>query len=93
MHAEMEGLLWAASCMRDRKITSVRFETDCSDLVEMTTNPMDWPAFATEIEALQRLQEDFKDVSIPHIHGAEWANTLAKDARTRSYFFPHIDLT
>ena len=31
LHAEMKGLLWATSCMRDRRITSVRFETDCSD--------------------------------------------------------------
>jgi len=60
LHAEMEGLLWASSCMRYRRITSVQFETDCSDLVEMTTNPMDWPVFATEIEAFQKLQEDLK---------------------------------
>nr|VDD50060.1 unnamed protein product [Brassica oleracea] len=46
----MEGLLWATSCMRDMRITSIRFETDCSDLVDMSTNPMDWPTFATEIE-------------------------------------------
>lgn len=35
---EMEGLLWTASCMRDRRIISIRFETDWSDLVDMTTN-------------------------------------------------------
>ncbi|KAF2555575.1 hypothetical protein F2Q68_00017150 [Brassica cretica] len=44
----MEGLLWAVSCMRDRRITLVWFETDCSDLVDKTTNPMDWPSIATE---------------------------------------------
>nr|VDD62188.1 unnamed protein product [Brassica oleracea] len=44
--------------MRDMRITSIRFETDCSDLVDMTTNPMDWPTFAKEIEMYQRLQED-----------------------------------
>ncbi|XP_013639278.1 PREDICTED: uncharacterized protein LOC106344443 [Brassica oleracea var. oleracea] len=41
LHAEIERLLWAASCMREKMITSVWFETDCSDLVDMTTNPMD----------------------------------------------------
>ena len=54
LYVEMEGLLWEASCMRDKRITSVRFETDCLDLVDMTTNPMDCPAFATEIEVFQR---------------------------------------
>ena len=66
LHAEMEGILWAASCMRDKSITSVRFETDCTDLVDMTTNPMDWPAFAAEIELFQRLHDDFEDVRLSH---------------------------
>ena len=43
LHAEMEGLLWTTSCMRDMRITSVRFESDYSDLVDMTINPVDWP--------------------------------------------------
>ncbi|KAL0686765.1 hypothetical protein Bca4012_086442 [Brassica carinata] len=41
--------------------------TDCSDLVDMITNPMDWPAFATEIEVFHRLPEDFEDVRLSHI--------------------------
>ena len=67
LHAEMESLLWATSCMRDMRITSIGFEIDCSDLVDMTNNPMDWPTFATEIEVFQRLQENFEDVSLSHI--------------------------
>lgn len=39
----------------------------CSDLVGMTTNPVDWPTFATEIEVFYILQEDFKDVCLSHI--------------------------
>ena len=50
--------------MKDKGITAVRFETDCMDLVDMITNPMDWPAFATEIEVFQRLHEDFEDVRL-----------------------------
>ncbi|XP_048591405.1 equilibrative nucleotide transporter 3-like [Brassica napus] len=61
LHAEMDGLLWAVSCMREMRISSIRFETDCSDLVDMTMNPMEWPTSTTEIEMLQRLQEDFED--------------------------------
>ena len=92
LHAEMEGLVWAASCMRDRRITSVRFKTDCSDLVDMTTNLMDWPAFATEIEEFQRLQDDFEDVRLSHIPRSrkDRADALAKDVRTRGYIFSHI---
>ena len=95
LHAEIEGLLWAASCTRDIKITSVRFEMDCSDVVDMTTNPMDWPAFATEIEVFQKLHDDFEDVRLSHIPRSQngRADGLAKDARTRGYIFSHIDQT
>ena len=95
LHTEMEGLLWAASCMRSRRITSIRFETDCSDLVDMTENPMDWPAFTAEIEAFQRLHEDFEDVSLSHISRSRngRADALVKNARTRGYLFSHIDQT
>lgn len=91
----MESLLWAASCMRNIRITSIRFETDCSDLVDMTENPMDWPKFTAEIEAFQRLHEDFEDVSLSHILRSRngRADALAKNARTRGYLFFHIDQT
>ena len=94
-HAEMECLLWAASCIRDIRTTSIRFETDCSDLVDMTTNPMDWPAFAAGIEEFQRLQDDFEDVRLSHIPRSRngRADALAKDAKTRDYIFTHIDQT
>lgn len=79
--------------MRDRRITSLLFETDYSDLVDMATNPMDWPSFATEIEMFQRLHDDFEDVRLSHIPRSRngRADTLAKDARTRDYIFSHRD--
>ena len=90
-----KGLLWATSCMRDMRITSIRFETDCSDLVDMTTNPVDLPTFATEIEVFQRLHKDFEDVSLSHIPRSRngRADTLAKEARRKGYIFSHIDQT
>ena len=93
LHDEMEGLLWAASCMRDMRITSIWFNTDCSDLVEMTTNPEDWPTFATEIELLQQLQIHYEDVSLTHIPWSmnSRADALAKKDKFRSYIFSHID--
>ena len=33
-------------------------------VLRQTTNPVDWPTFATEIEVFQRLHEDFDDVSM-----------------------------
>ncbi|RID40437.1 hypothetical protein BRARA_J00478 [Brassica rapa] len=76
-------------CMIDRRITSVRFETDCSDLVKMTTNSMDWPTFATEIETFQRLHEDFEDVSMSYILWSwnDRTDSLTNDTRTKCYFF------
>lgn len=93
LHDEIEGLLWTASCMRDRKIISIRFETDWSDLVDMTINPEDWPTSTTEIEVFQRLQEDFEDVNMFHILRSSNARTdaLAKEARIKSYVFSHIN--
>ena len=93
LHAEIESLFWAASCMKDRRITMIYFETDCSDLVDMTTNPRDWSIFATEIEMFQRLHEDFEDVNLIYIPRSRTGRTdsLAREARTIGYIFSHID--
>ena len=60
LHDKMEGLIRAASCMRDMRISSIWFETDCSYLVDMSTNSMDWPVFASKIDAFRSLQDNFK---------------------------------
>ena len=62
LHDKMEGLIWTASCMRDMKISSIWFETDCSYLVDMSTNSMDWPAFASKIDAFRSLQDNFENL-------------------------------
>lgn len=56
LHAEMKCLLWAVLCMRDRRISLIWFEMNYSDLIDMTTNLMDWPTFAIEIE----MSKDFR---------------------------------
>lgn len=90
VHVKMEGLIWAALCMRNMRITSIRFETDCLDLVDMTTNLTDWPSFATEIEMFQTLHENLEDVSMSHIprNRNGRADALAKEVRIRGYTFP-----
>ena len=71
------------------------FETDCSDLVDMTTNSVHWPTFATEIKVFQRLNEDFENVNISHIFRSmnSQADALEKETRTKCYIFSHIDQT
>ncbi|KAF3590113.1 hypothetical protein F2Q69_00028654 [Brassica cretica] len=81
--------------MRNTRITSIWFETDCSDLVDMTINPVDWPTFAAEIEVFQRLHEDFEDVNLSHIPRSrnDREDALAKEERNKEYIFSHIDQT
>ncbi|KAF3548010.1 hypothetical protein DY000_02008374 [Brassica cretica] len=33
LHAELEGFIWAMSCLREVVCTTIHMETDCSDLV------------------------------------------------------------
>lgn len=81
--------------MRDMRIPSICFETDYSDLVDMTVNPMDWPAFASKINVLRTLHEESEELSLIHIlrarNGRE--NSLAKESKTRGCIFSHINQT
>lgn len=67
LHAEIERLLWTAICMKDMKISSIVFETDCLDLADMTTSPMDWSVFASEINRFWSLHNNYKNMSLYHI--------------------------
>lgn len=79
--------------MKDIRITSIRFEMDCSNLVDMTTTLMDWLAFASEIDVFQILKEDFEDVNIINILPSIniQADSLMKEAKTRSYTFFRVN--
>ncbi|KAF2571925.1 hypothetical protein F2Q70_00000500 [Brassica cretica] len=59
----------------------------------MTTNPVRWPTFATEIEVFQRLREDSEDVSVFHFFRNRNGrmDALAKETRIRGFIFFHID--
>ena len=39
LHAEMEALLWVMECMRNLRQFQVTFATDCSQLVNMVSEP------------------------------------------------------
>ncbi|KAL0857500.1 hypothetical protein Bca101_062654 [Brassica carinata] len=95
LHAEMEGLIWAISCLRELQCTVIHMETDCSDLVEMLDNPADWPAFASELVSFRLLKDGFSGFSISHIPRTRngRADSLAKEARISGTLFIHIDQT
>ena len=42
---------------------------DCSDLLDMTTSPMEWPSFASKIDDFQSLHDNFESVNLYHILG------------------------
>lgn len=71
LHSEMEVLLWTSLCMKDMKILMIRFETDWSDLLDMTKSSMGYQAFASEIDIF------------PILHD----NQLAKEIKIRSFIY------
>ncbi|KAF8082046.1 hypothetical protein N665_0851s0015 [Sinapis alba] len=81
--------------MRKKRITSIRFETDYSELVDIATNPLDWPVFTVDIKILQRIHEDFQNMTMCHIPQNRNCRTdaLAKEARSKGYIFFHNNQT
>ncbi|KAJ4897375.1 hypothetical protein Rs2_24169 [Raphanus sativus] len=74
------------------RITTIRFNTDCTDLVDMITNPEEWPAFATEIGIFRSLQDDFEDVRLSHIPRNMNGRTDVSSKRSkkeRLHLFPY----
>ncbi|XP_048599985.1 uncharacterized protein LOC125580065 [Brassica napus] len=95
LHDEMEGLIWAMSCLQDLLCTMIHIETDCSGLVDMIVNPTDWPAFAFELVSFKRLKAGFSVFNIDRIPRTKnlRADSLAKEARNIGVLFSHIDQT
>ncbi|ESQ27756.1 hypothetical protein EUTSA_v10019496mg [Eutrema salsugineum] len=95
LHAELESLLWAMSCMKDRLILSVHFQTDCLDLVSMSESPSDWPSFLSELEIFRNLRESFLNFTLSHIPRSSnvRADNLTKEARAKGIFFPKSFIT
>ncbi|KAF8115526.1 hypothetical protein N665_0026s0069 [Sinapis alba] len=95
LHAEMEGLIWTMSCLRELHCTTVHMEMDSSDMVDMIANPSDWPAIASELVSFRLLQDGFLKFSIaciPMIRNLR-ANSFAKEVRCSGTLFSHIDQT
>lgn len=67
--------------MRAIGISSIRFETDYSDLLDMTKSLMGYPSFASEIDALQSLHDDFEIMNLVYILWSKngWTDSRKKD--------------
>ncbi|XP_024008096.1 uncharacterized protein LOC112084049 [Eutrema salsugineum] len=92
LHAELENLLWAMSCVRNKQILSVHFQTDCLDLVNMAESSSDWSSFLSELKIFRSLRESFLDFTISHIPRSSnvRADSLAKGARAKGIIFSQI---
>ncbi|XP_024016872.1 uncharacterized protein LOC112090248 [Eutrema salsugineum] len=92
LHAELESLLWAMSCLIDRGVLYVHFQSDCLDLISMTESPSDWPSFLSELEVFQNLRGNFGIFTLSHIPRIlnTRADTLAKGARAKGIIFFQI---
>ncbi|CAA7020164.1 unnamed protein product [Microthlaspi erraticum] len=67
LQTEVEALLWAMQCiLRYNKLVMV-FETDCSDVVRMVSNPEEWQAFAVLLEEIDRCKRRFTSFTLTHI--------------------------
>ena len=93
LHAEMEALLWAMECMRNLRQFQVTFATDCSQLVNMVSEPDEWPAFASYLKDIKNLKECFTRselIYIPRTQNSK-ADSLARSARKQPSFVVHMD--
>ncbi|KAG7584558.1 Ribonuclease H-like superfamily [Arabidopsis suecica] len=95
LHAELETLLWAMKCLLAVQINSILILTDCTDLIEMTSSPEEWPTFSTEMRDYVYYRDLFSMFSIKYIprSGNTSADYLAKCARIRGFCFSHVSST
>ncbi|KAG7572209.1 Reverse transcriptase zinc-binding domain [Arabidopsis suecica] len=95
LHAELETLLWTMKCLVAIPMTSILLLTDCTDLIEMTSNPEEWPTFSTELVDFGYYRELFSSFRLQYIprSGNSSADHLAKCARGRGFCFSHVSST
>jgi len=92
---ELETLLWSMKCLVAIPMTSILILTDCSDLLEMTSNPEEWPTFSAELRDFVYYRDLFACFSIKYIprSGNTSADHLAKCARVRGFCFSYVSST
>ncbi|CAA7017852.1 unnamed protein product [Microthlaspi erraticum] len=76
LKTEVETLIWAMQCMLRHNKLTMKFETDCSNVVQMVSAPEDWLAFTLLLEEVNRCRRLFSSFSFVQIPRKE--NTKAK---------------
>ena len=67
LHSKIEALIWAMECMRSLRQFNVTFATDCSQLVKMVSEPLEWSVFASYFDDIKTFRESFHNSKIIHI--------------------------
>ena len=93
LHAEMEALLWAMECVKNLRQLQVMLATDCSQLVNMVSEPEEWLAFANYLEDVKILKECFTRSKIIYVPRTQNSKTdrLARSVRKVPSFVVHMD--
>ena len=93
LHAEAEGLLWAMQEILKLGNRTIRFESDCEQLVKLLEDKEDWPAMAPEIDEIQALSAEFTEISTAYIPRSTnvRADSLAKGGRSRAFGTPFVN--
>ncbi|CAA7030345.1 unnamed protein product [Microthlaspi erraticum] len=82
---EVDGLWKATSRRAGLGWYSVVFETDCTDVAKMVSNPNEWSVFAILLEEIDKCMKIFTACSIHYIPRTDnkKADRLAQSARNR----------
>ncbi|XP_013709134.2 uncharacterized protein LOC125594011 [Brassica napus] len=95
LHAEFQTLLWAMKSSLQLDHSSMTFETDCLQLVNLIEEDDEdkWPSLLAEFDEFHLIRSMFTFCSISFISRSLniRADLLAKGARTRGFTFSHVN--
>ncbi|XP_048622927.1 uncharacterized protein LOC125592004 [Brassica napus] len=95
LHAEFQALLWAMKSSIQLDHSSMTFETDCLQLVNLLEEDEEdnWPSLLAEFDDFHLIRSMFTFCSISFIPRTMnfRADHLAKGARSRGFCFSHVN--
>ncbi|CAA7038817.1 unnamed protein product [Microthlaspi erraticum] len=93
LHAEFSAMIWAMKFVLNLGITSMRFETDCMQLVKLIEEEEVWPSMASELDDYQFLRSYFDSIFlsfVPRLSNVH-ADCISKAARARGFLFTYVN--
>ncbi|CAA7014604.1 unnamed protein product [Microthlaspi erraticum] len=93
LHAEFSALLWTMKSVLSLGIHSMRFETDCMQLVKLLDEEDKWPSIAQELDEFNLISLSFVSCSIVFIPRSlnVRADCISKAARARGSLFIYVN--